>query len=68
MDSSLVILVWVLAGAIGSGYMLYAKKQGRLVPFIAGLLLMVYPEFVDKTWQLLSIGIVLVIIPFLWRI
>jgi hypothetical protein len=67
MDSTVVMLTWIFAGAIGSGFMLYGKKQGRIMPFAAGLMLMVYPMVVDKPWMLITIGIVLVILPFIFR-
>jgi hypothetical protein len=66
MDT-ITVLTWVFAGAIGSGYMLYGRKQGRIVPFAAGLLLIVYPMVVDKPWMLISIGVVLIILPFVLR-
>ena len=55
----------ILAGAIGAGYFLYGKRQTKFVPMLAGVLLCIYPYFVDSLPWLLGIGIVLVAAPFL---
>jgi len=55
----------ILAGAIGAGYFLYGKRQTKFVPMLAGVLLCIYPYFVDSLPWLLGIGIVLVAAPLL---
>ena len=40
--------VGVVAGAIGMGYFIYGKRQAKYVPMIAGMLLCVYPYFVES--------------------
>jgi len=59
------LLVGILAGAVGAGYFMYGKRQARFVPMIAGMLLCVYPYFVDSLPWLVGIGIVLMAAPFL---
>ena len=57
--------VGVLAGAIGMGYFIYGKRQAKYVPMIAGVLLCVYPYFVESLLALSVIGLLLVAAPFL---
>ena len=46
------------------GYLLYGKRQTKFVPVIAGILLCVYPYFVDGVFWLGVVGAVLVVAPF----
>lgn len=57
--------VGVIAGAIGMGYFIYGKRQAKYVPMIAGMLLCVYPYFVESLLALSVIGLLLVVAPFL---
>ena len=57
--------VGVVAGAIGMGYFIYGKRQTKYVPMIAGMLLCVYPYFVESLLALSVIGLLLVVAPFL---
>jgi hypothetical protein len=57
--------VSVVAGAIGMGYFIYGKRQAKYVPMIAGVLLCVYPYFVESLLALCVIGLLLVAAPFL---
>jgi hypothetical protein len=61
MDS---LIVGILAGAIGTGYFVYGKRQTRIAPMIAGALLCVYPYFVDGALWLILIGAILMALPF----
>jgi len=57
--------VGVVAGAIGMGYFIYGKRQAKYVPMVAGILLCVYPYFVEGPLALSVIGLLLVAAPFL---
>jgi hypothetical protein len=57
--------VSVVAGAIGMGYFIYGKRQAKYVPMIAGVLLCVYPYFVESLLALSLIGLLLIAAPFL---
>jgi hypothetical protein len=59
------LLFGVIAGAIGVGYFIYGRRQAKFVPLIAGMLLCVYPYFVDSLLWLSVIGAALVAAPFL---
>ena len=61
-------LMWgLLFGSIGAGFFLYGKKQGRPVPLVCGLLLIVYPYFISNAVWLVLIGLVLIAIPYFYR-
>jgi hypothetical protein len=59
------LIVGVVAGAIGMGYFIYGKRQAKLTPLVAGVLLCIYPYFTDSLLWLSVIGLVLVSAPFL---
>ena len=59
------LIIGILAGAIGAGYFIYGKRQTRIVPMVAGILLCVYPYFTDSVVWLLVIGVPLRAAPFL---
>jgi hypothetical protein len=50
------------------GFFVYGKKQGRLVPVICGLALMVYPYFISNTVIVVVVGILLTVIPYFVRV
>ena len=59
------LIAGVIAGAIGMGYFIYGKRQAKLTPLLAGVLLCVYPYFTDSVLWLSVIGLALVAAPFL---
>jgi hypothetical protein len=59
------LLIGMIAGAFGVGYFMYGKKQQKLVPMLAGVLLCVYPYFTDNAFVLIAIGVALLAAPFL---
>ena len=52
---------------IGGGYALYGRKQHKSIALISGVLLMFYGYFIDNISALFIIGLVLSIVPWLWR-
>jgi hypothetical protein len=62
------LFVELLFSAAGAGYFIYGKKQRAAVPFVCGLVLMVYPYFVSSTLLLVIIGIVLMSLPYFVRL
>lgn len=68
MDTSTALLVGVVAGAFGTGYFVYGKKQDRLIPMLAGAALCVYPYFINNLWVALGVGAALLALPFIWRV
>ena len=65
MPSANSLFFGILAGAIGMAYFVYGKRQARAVPMVAGIVLCVYPYFVDSLLWLSLIGVALVAAPFL---
>jgi hypothetical protein len=59
------LIIGIFTGAIGVGYFMYGKRQARFVPLIAGMLLCVYPYFVDSVIWLVVVGVALLAAPFL---
>lgn len=64
--NSTQLLLGVIFSSIGLGYFLYGKKQKLTVPFVVGLILMVFPYFIESNVLLGSIGILLSIIPYFY--
>ena len=58
-------LIW---GSIGLGYFIYGKKQSKVIPFVCGVVLMVFPYFIDNTILLVAIGAVVIAVPYFVRI
>ncbi len=67
MNGTAGMLVAVFAGAVGTGYFVYGKKQGQAIPMLAGAALCVFPYFVDNPWLQALIGLALMALPFLLR-
>jgi len=62
-------LLWgLLFGSIGVGFALYGKRQRAPVPLLCGLALMIYPYFIPNVFALVAIGIVLMGIPYFFRL
>lgn len=62
-------LLWsLLFGSFGLGFFVYGRKQKAPVPLVCGLALMIYPYFVSNTVVLVTIGVVLMAVPYFLRI
>ncbi|MCQ4272125.1 hypothetical protein NA655_13940 [Pseudomonas kuykendallii] len=61
-------LLWgLLFSAFGFAYFVYGKKQGKAVPLLCGIALMVFPYFVDSDLLLAGIGLTLLAVPLVVR-
>jgi hypothetical protein len=66
MDTS--SLLWgLLFGSIGLGFLVYGRKQKKVVPLVCGIALMIFPYFVSNTILLVALGVVLISIPYFVR-
>ncbi len=63
-----VLLLGVVFSSIGFGYFLYGKKQQQTMPLLCGIVLMIYPYFIDSAALLTAIGLVLCAAPKFIRI
>jgi hypothetical protein len=59
------LLIGIVTGALGVGYFIYGRRQERFAPLLSGVLLCVYPYFVDSVGWLVVIGAALAAVPFL---
>jgi hypothetical protein len=61
-------LLWgVLFSSIGLGYFIYGRRQGRTIPLLSGVVLMVYSYFMPNTVVLVIIGAIFVAVPYFIR-
>ena len=54
----------LIAGVFGMAYFVYGKRQSKFAPMISGVLLCLYPYFIDSLVWLCVIGAVLLVVPF----
>jgi hypothetical protein len=57
----------LIFSSVGVGFFIFGKKQGRPLPLLIGLALMIYPYFVANLTALVTIGVILILIPILAR-
>ena len=50
----------IVVSAVGCGLLMYGKKQRRPPQFVVGLLMLVYPYFVEGAWAIWGIAALLV--------
>jgi len=63
VNATVLLLLGVLFSSIGFGYFLYGKKQQKSVPLICGIVLIIYPYFIENISIMLALGLVLCVIP-----
>jgi hypothetical protein len=61
------LMLSLLFGCVGMGYLMFGKKMGQLMPILCGLGLMVIPFFFSNTWVLLVACLALCAVPFVVR-
>lgn len=59
------LFIGMIISTVGVGYIMYGKRQTKFVPVIAGVVLCIYPYFVDEWVWLVVIGVPLLVAPFL---
>ncbi|MEG0347720.1 MAG: amino acid transport protein [Acinetobacter sp.] len=57
----------VIFSSIGLGYFLYGKKQKMTVPLTVGLVLMIFPYFIESNALLGGISLLLSAVPYFLR-
>jgi len=65
--NSTQLLLGVIFSSIGLGYFIYGKKQKMTAPLTVGLVLMIFPYFIESHFLLSGIGILLSVIPYFLR-
>jgi len=67
-DSSTIFILSIVFGIIGMGYFSFArKKEDKKIFFYSGIVLMVYPYFVEGLTLNILLGLVFTLIPFFIR-
>ncbi len=66
MDTT-TLMIGMIAGSFGMGYIVYGKKQARAIPLISGIGLCVIPYFVENITILILACLALIIAPFVIR-
>ena len=57
------IILGVIFGAIGVGYIIFGKNEKRGIPMLMGVTLCVYPYFVTSIILSIIIGLALMTVP-----
>jgi hypothetical protein len=66
MDQS-TLLVEIMAGAVGTGYFVYGRKQQRVIPLVCGMGLFVAPLLIDALWGQIAACAALAVLPWVWK-
>jgi hypothetical protein len=64
MESSATLLWSLFFGSFGLGYLMYGRKQRKLMPFISGVLLMAFPYFISNPFVMVVVGAMLMVLPY----
>ena len=67
MPSFANLMAGLLFGTIGIAAFRYGKKSDNWKPMAIGVVLMIYPYFIEATWLLYLIGVALCALMFVWR-
>ncbi|XID75677.1 amino acid transport protein [Alkanindiges sp. WGS2144] len=62
------LLLGVIFSSIGLGYLIYGAKQRVSVPFVCGLILMIFPYYAGSIGVLVLVGAVLSATPYFVKI
>ena len=67
MPTGTQLFIAIFAGAVGTAYFVYGKKQGKLSAMLAGVGLCLYPYFFGSALALCAIGAALIAAPFFFE-
>jgi hypothetical protein len=68
MGNSSGLLLGVLFGAVGLGYLTYGRRQKAVIPLVVGVALCVLPYLISNVWVLIGVGVILAGVPYFMRI
>ena len=63
MDTS-KLLISMLVGTIGMGYIIYGRKQMKVSALVAGIALCIYPYFIPNPFLSILVGAGIMAVPF----
>jgi hypothetical protein len=61
------LLLSLLFGTVGFGYIMFARKAGLMMPAAAGVILMVVPYFFTSNWMMSLVCVLVMASPFFVR-
>ncbi|HSZ59269.1 MAG TPA: hypothetical protein VK797_26745 [Tepidisphaeraceae bacterium] len=61
------LMLSLLFGAVGTGFLMYGKKMAAAIPMLAGVGLIVVPYFISNLILLSLVGAALTAVPFVVR-
>jgi hypothetical protein len=61
------IIIGIITGAVGMGYIVYGKRRGELLFIASGAVLIIYPYFIIDILLSLVTGIILAFLPFVLK-
>jgi hypothetical protein len=61
------LLLSLLFGTIGFGYIMFARKAGLMIPAAAGVVLTVIPYFFASNWMMTFVCLLVMVSPFVVR-
>ena len=64
MPSGESLIIGMFAGVFGVAYFVYGKRSEKMVPLIVGVLLCIYPYFIESVLWLCVVGLLLLAAPF----
>lgn len=67
MESYTTLLWGVLFSAIGTGYLIYGRKNRQALALLSGILLCLEPYFISGTLLLIFVGVALMALPYFVR-
>ena len=61
------LLIALLFGCVGMGFLVYGKKEQKGIALLSGFALCGMPYFIPNMWFLIPIGVLFVALPFFVR-
>jgi len=62
-------ILWnIFLGALGMAYIVYAKTQRKIVPFLGGVILLVIPYVSSVLWLYLLVILIVIIVSYYYNI
>lgn len=66
INISLIVSAIIFSG-VGFVFFMHGRKQKKIEILITGLVLMIYPYFISSIMLAIIVGIVLALLPFIFR-
>ncbi|WP_372996685.1 hypothetical protein [Marinobacter sp.] len=62
METADIVLA-LLFGCIGFGYFMYGRRKQNIVARYCGIAMILYPYLASSAWEMLAVGIGLMLVP-----